>query len=334
MNFIHFIYIDGNMYLQIDVYGELVPGYLSIEEVLKGLKKKGSEASISDFCRISNDAISSLDKKYNPQKYFHKGTSEQGKIEIYAESQEIEKRRLEVFYATVISNGVKADKLIQIIDFFQTHGLCKFVQAEALLAWYQMTVCNFTGGDMQGNRKMASKHIIINHKAFKGVSALEEYKLSAKKIKKTKKDNADIFIMYPIAMTTYEFVEEFNNCIYEQAIRLSPVDSELLNLEIRRMELTKELASRAESEKSEYYYFCIFCNQFYISPQGITPKSCGHPECEAKYSTSKNPSTYKRTDWVLDPTVKPKLCRKCNSRQKRLNSQCYCRGCWDELLTP
>jgi hypothetical protein len=249
-----FLYINGNVFFQARIGGSLVP---TTKTILETLKRFSNKSTASHFCQISNKITFSLDKQYNPQNYLGENILEQERINHHREVLEIEIRRFN----------------IAKLDYFHPF----FIHAEATMSWYLATVCNFGGGDMQGISRAIPPVLKRNLTLLKGVVAFKEYITGAKETNISKRDYSTIFLGYPTALLAYLPVVATNNII----ATLSFGNNELLKLENKRLELIKKEAQRLEKlEKGMVNFYCRFCDEYHVVPQGKTPKSCGSKKCE------------------------------------------------------
>jgi hypothetical protein len=291
------ILIEGIPLLQINIEGECMPPKASILEIIEGIKNKDTARQ---FAKISNKTTAHLDKQYNPYKYIDKSIDD------------IELERLN-YYIQIFLIEYRQISIIGIELYPQ------FVQLNFLYSWYLSVMGGFNGGDMK-KIKDGLSHML---KVLKGNTSYTPLKKNQTVQHYSKLDK------YPGYVLARDFIEE----VEKEIAVIAMTNRELAILQIRKLELIKNSAAFSVKNNIEISYkaFCPYCEKYFTSTQKRSPKSCGSPECEAKYSTSKNPSTYQRTDWVLDLAVRPKLCiGQCASRQKGLNNQRYCRDCWEK----
>lgn len=292
------ILIEGVSLLQINIEGEWMPPKASILEIIEGIENKDTARQ---FANISNKITAHLDKQYNSYKYIDKSTDD------------IELERLN-YYIQIFLIEYRQISIIGIELYPQ------FVQLNFLYSWYLLVIGGFNGGDVK-KIKDGLSHMI---KVLKGNMPYTPLK------KKQIMQHYSKLDKYPGYVLARDFIEEINKKIGFVAM----TNRELDNLQIYKLELIKNSGTSLVKNNSgiSYQVFCPYCKDFFISTQNKSPKCCGSPKCHREYEKAQKKSQFKRTDWVEDPTVSPRLCvGECQSRQKKLNSKRHCKPCWEKI---
>jgi hypothetical protein len=259
--------------------------------------------------------------------------SKSSQIELHTYSNEVVSKLKEDFNMPLISDCyTQLDRAGLVYGCFQVDiELCELtglyfptvIQAQFICLWFISLLGNFPGNRMQKVRKLMPTNIAFHN----------GYEISQSRAKYFTEEidplpdysRLEKHYEYLVATRTLEWFYYF--------CEINPRTSDWVS---RKLQIILALATISEGETGSIIVFCPFCRCLSIEAQSTRQNvHCESAKCKATYSTSFNTSKYKRTDWVKDPNVSPKLCvGECESRQKWLNNQRYCRRCWDKLHVP
>lgn len=279
--------------MQANIYGRMIPSDETLWAVLYDLKTPENRIIFSNY---SNKVTATISHRYN----FHKNPFHD--LSKYPSWQ-----ILELFELTAELDCIW-EKQAEIVGL----DIELFLQGKAINTWFMSTLGNFTNYN---------------------ITAFVRSKHSAEKSTRPRLEK------YPEYLEAGSYIEEFDQVVEVNAL----INPDVKALEDEAEELfTKMSMALGEGiedlnkvdgfkERETFAYVCPFCGVFKLVKKGATPKDCGDPQCTKDYWKSQKTSRFKRIDWVHDPKARSQWCKgTCESRDRRLNSDHYCRSCWDE----
>jgi hypothetical protein len=281
---------------QVDIYGRLIPSDETLWDLLYDLKTAENRLHFSAY---SNEALGAIQHRYN----FHKDVFYD--LRKYPSWQLIELYELNAELECIWAKQAA----IVGLDIYS------FLQSKAVDTWFVTVLGNFTNYNLTAivRSQPAAKASTLSH-----LQKYLEYREARDIIELFVKLVDDNILINP-GMKTLE----------DDAQKLCSRMAKTLNEDILEANKNNEFKSR-----ETFAYTCPFCGVYKLIKKSIKPKSCGSPQCEKDYWKAQKPPRYKRTDWVLDPDVRPRSCLgTCGSHRRGLNSERYCESCWTERLS-
>lgn len=299
--------IDGFIFLQVKILGQLIPPKESVMEILNEFE---NEEDIYRFISFNNSVVPRIDKKYNPNLYPNNFLEEHEKClhQIFTEIRTIENRQAEILNLKIFS------------------------PYSALCMWFKATTGYVKGLDLDKIQRIyTEKSKVVKGKTSFGITKSNTITLDENLFK------------YSSFLIAFSIEKGFNT----QARELALTNLEMKELELRRHALYKLQIQRGKEIENHYaddenpvtrQSICPICKRYFNKKEGSKLVTCGSTECKTQYETTRKQS-YRRSAQGFDPKFKimarrekaysgkSNPCKSCGEKRVLYLPESWCEKC-------